>query len=171
MSFTSNGLFHQAQSTLPDQANKALFQLYRKLHPFSNLNVSTILDLFDKFVSPVLNYACEELGFHTALDIERVHPNFCKRVLGVKRTTQNDFVYGILDCGPINIMRHILIIKYWLSVVSGKKSQIVSIVYNGILSSLNNANVVNRLQMVTGQNVDKPKRRQPKRQQTKTSTN
>ena len=141
--FTSNGSFHQAQATLSDQANKALFQLYRKLHPFSNLDVSTILDLFDKFVSPVLNYACEVWGFHTALDIERVHLNFCKRVLGVKRTTQNDFVYGILGRVPMNIIRHIRIVKYWLSIVGGKKSQIVSIVYNGTLSSLYNANVVN----------------------------
>ena len=102
-----------------------------------------ILDLFDKFVSPVLNYACEVWGFHTALDIERVHLNFCKRVLGVKRTTQNDFVYGILGRVPMNIIRHIRIVKYWLSIVSGKKSQIVGIVYNGTLSSLYNGNVVN----------------------------
>ena len=91
----------------------------------------------------MLNYACEVWGFHTALDIERVHLNFCKRVLGVKRTTQNDFVYGILGRVPMNIRRHIRIVKYWLSIVGGKKSQIVSIVYNGTLSSLYNANVVN----------------------------
>ena len=90
-----------------------------------------------------INYACEVWGFHTALDIERVHLNFCKRVLGVKRTTQNDFVYGILGRVPMNIIRHIRIVKYWLSIVSGKKSQIVSIVYDGTLSSLYNANVVN----------------------------
>ena len=28
--FTSNGSFHQAQATLSDQANKALFQLCKK---------------------------------------------------------------------------------------------------------------------------------------------
>ena len=118
--FTSNWSFHQAQATLSDEANKALFQLYRKLHHFSNLDVSTILDLFDKFVSPVLNYAFEVWGFHAALDIERVHLSFCKRVLGVKWTTQNDFVYGILGRVPMNIIRHIRIVKYWLSIVSGK---------------------------------------------------
>ena len=141
--FTSNGSFHQAQATLSDQANKALFQLYKKLYSFSNLNVSTILDLFDKFVSPVLNYACEVWGFHTAPDIERVHLHFCKRILGVKRTTQNDFIYGILGRVPMSTIRQIRIIKYWLRIVSGKKSQIINIVYNATLSRLNNVNVVN----------------------------
>ena len=74
--FTSNGSFHQAQATLSDQANQTLFQLYKKLYSLSNLNVSTIFDLFDKFVSPVLDYACEVWGFPTALDIERVHLYF-----------------------------------------------------------------------------------------------
>ena len=127
--FTSNGSFHQAQATLSDQANKALFQLYMKLHPFSNLDVSIILDPFDKFVSPVLNYACEVWGFHTDLDIERVHLNFCKRVLGVKRTTQNDFVYGILGRVLMNIIRHIRIVKYWLSIVSGQKNRKLLVLY------------------------------------------
>ena len=40
-------------------------------------------------------------------------------------------------------IRQIRIIKYWLSIVSGKKSQIINIVYNATLSRLNNVNVVN----------------------------
>ena len=44
---------------------------------------------------------------------------------------------------PMNIIRHIRIVNYWLSIPSGNKSQVVGIVYNGTLSSLCNANVVN----------------------------
>ena len=55
------------------------------MYYFSNLNVSTILDLFDKFVSPVLNYACEVWGFPIALDIERVDLHF---ILGIERATK-----------------------------------------------------------------------------------
>ena len=40
--------------------------------------------------------------------------------------------------------RQIPIIKYWLSIISSKKLQIVNIVYNATLSCLNNVNVVNR---------------------------
>ena len=58
------------------------------MYYFSNLNVSTILDLFDKFVSPVLNYACEVWGFHIALDIEFVDLHFYKRILGIERATK-----------------------------------------------------------------------------------
>ena len=54
-------------------------------------------ELFDKMVSPILNYSCEVWGFIEGSAIERVHMQFCKRFLGVKRTTQNDFIYGELD--------------------------------------------------------------------------
>ena len=42
------------------------------------------LELFDKLVLPILTYGCEVWGFHTAISIERVHLQFCKRLLGVK---------------------------------------------------------------------------------------
>jgi hypothetical protein len=35
-------------------------------------------------------------GFAKDLTIERVHLQFCKKVLGVKKTTQNDFICGEL---------------------------------------------------------------------------
>ena len=40
-------------------------------------------------------------------------------------------------------IRQIRIIKYWLSIISGKKSQMIDIVHNTTLSRLNNVNVVN----------------------------
>ena len=33
-------------------------------------------------------------NFFKGSAVERVHLQFCKRLLGVKKTTQNDFVYG-----------------------------------------------------------------------------
>ena len=47
-----------------------------------------------------------------APEIEKVHLKFCKNILGVKRSTQNDFVYGELGRVPMQIIRYILIIKY-----------------------------------------------------------
>ena len=52
------------------------------------------LELFDKLISPFFNYLCEVWGFCQANAIERVHMQFCKKLLGVKKTKQNDFVYG-----------------------------------------------------------------------------
>ena len=39
--------------------------------------------------------------FHGAPDIERVHLKFCKTVLGVKATVQNDCIYGELNRLPL----------------------------------------------------------------------
>ena len=64
--FSSNGLFTQAQCKLADQANKAVFTLYKRINTFKNLKTSVCIDLFDKFISPILNYSSEVWGFHKA---------------------------------------------------------------------------------------------------------
>jgi len=63
---------------------KAIFALNKYLHRFTNIYVRHKLKLFDKLVLPILTYGCEVWGFHTANSIERVHLQFCKRLLGVK---------------------------------------------------------------------------------------
>ena len=119
--FSSNGLFTQAQCKLADQANKAVFTLYKRINTFKNLKTSVCIDLFDKFISPILNYSSEVWDFHKAKEIEQVHLNFCKGLLHVKRTTQNDFVYGELGRYPMYIFRYCRIISYWLKIITGKK--------------------------------------------------
>ena len=128
--FSSNGFFKNSQATLADQASKALFQLHKTLHKFKNVPVSLTLDLFDKFISPILNYASEVWGFHSAPEIERIHLTFCKNILGVKKTTQNDFVYGLLGRHPLQIDRYCKIMNYWLKIVSGAKPFYVNTVYH-----------------------------------------
>ena len=92
--FSSNGKVVKTQVTLADQANKAIFQLHKSLSRFKTLRVSFALDLLDKLITPILCYGCEVWGFHPAPDIDRVHLSFLKRVLGVKRLSQNYFIYG-----------------------------------------------------------------------------
>ena len=41
-----------------------------------------------------MNYSAEVWGFCKADEIETVHLQFCKRLLGVKQCSQNDFIYG-----------------------------------------------------------------------------
>ena len=55
-----------------------------------------------------------------AKEIEQVHLNFCKRLFHVKRTTQNDFVYGELGRYPMYIFRYCRIISYWLKIITGQ---------------------------------------------------
>ena len=62
--------------TVAEQANKATFALHKRLNDFRNINPHKMIILFDRFISPILNYECEVWGFHKAPNIERVHPNF-----------------------------------------------------------------------------------------------
>ena len=114
LNIINNGNFNQTQITLSEQARKALFCLYKRLSDFKYLQPFEVIELFDKCISPILNYACEIWGFHPAMNIERVHLSFCKKLLFVKQSTQNNFVYGILGRFPMYVMRHVRIIKYWL---------------------------------------------------------
>ena len=122
---SSNGSFNQTQIAVAEQANKVTFALHKRLNDFRNINPHEMMTLFNRYISPILNYGCEVWGFHKAPNIERVHLNFCKRILQVKRTTQNDFIYGELGRHPMCVCRQIKIIRYWLNIVSGKKAPYV----------------------------------------------
>jgi len=82
---------------------KILIQVY--LHRHS-------LDLFDKLISPILNYASHVWGFIQGSYIERVQLQFCKRRLGVKRTTQTECVYGDLGRHTFQAFMVINVVKY-----------------------------------------------------------
>ena len=114
--FNFNGKFTVAQKNLSLQSRKAVFALKSKCSPLY-LNHVTLLSLFDTYVSSVCNYACEVWGFHTAPDIEKVHLDYCKNILGVKRSTPNSMVYNELGRYPLICIRKIRIIKYWLKLI------------------------------------------------------
>ena len=88
--FTSGGSFSTAEQTLTGQAQKAVYKLKRHLLKFHNITVSHTLELFDKRVAPILSYASQCWAFCKADAVERVHTQFCKSLLGVKTSTQND---------------------------------------------------------------------------------
>lgn len=58
-----------------------------------NLNVETMFSLFDTYVSSILNYGCEVWGNHSACDIEKIHLEFIKNVLCVRKNTNTSMVY------------------------------------------------------------------------------
>ena len=121
------------------------------LYKFTFLSPKHKLDLFDKLIAPILNYSCEVWGFNQAQNIERVHLQFCKKVLGVKKNTQNDFIYGELGRTSFITHRYLIIIKYWLKVLKMSDGKYVKIVYNMMLSDLESApNKVNWESLVKG---------------------
>ena len=90
--FTPGGSFSLAQNTLSGQAQKAIFRLNSYLYKFTDISPYHRLELFDKLVAPIMNYSAEVWGFCKADKIETVHLQFCKRLLGVKQCSQNDFI-------------------------------------------------------------------------------
>ena len=48
------------------------------------LSPGILCELFDAFVSSILNYDCEVWGFSKSKDIEKIHLKFLKLLLGVK---------------------------------------------------------------------------------------
>ena len=134
--FTTGGSFSEAQNTLAGQAQKAIFKLNKYLYKFTFVAPKHKLELFDKLISPILNYSCEVWGFCQANAIERVHMQFCKKLLGVKKTTQNDFVYGELGRENYATKRVFIIIKYWFKILQTPENKYTKIIYNMMLNDL-----------------------------------
>ena len=134
--FTSGGSSLETQKTLSGQALKAVFTLNKYLYNFTALTSSHKLELFDKLVSPILNFGGEVWGFYKSPSIETVHLQFCKKILGVKQSTQNDFVYGELGRIDYQSRRYLAIIKYWFKVVSCDENKYIKQVYNMMLNDL-----------------------------------
>ena len=130
--FTTGGSFSETQNTLAGQAQKASFKLNKYLYRFTFISPKHKLDLFDKLISPILNYSSEVWGFCQANAIERVHMQFCKKLLGVKKTTQNDFVYGELGRVSYVTKRHLQIIKYCFKVLTAPENKYIKLIYRMI---------------------------------------
>ena len=136
--FTSGGAFNVMEKTLSDQALKAIFKLNNYLTKFTTLMPKHSMELFDKLISPIMNYAAEVWGFNKGLNIERIHLRFIKRLLGVKLSTQNNFVYG--ETGRMNFQNHryIIIIKYWLKLCHANENKYIKSVYNILKTDIEN---------------------------------
>ena len=56
----------------------------KQLNKFTNLTVKHRIDLYDELIYPILSYCSEVWGFVEGTQIERIHMQFCKKLLGVK---------------------------------------------------------------------------------------
>ena len=55
------------------------------IYKFTHLSPRHRLEHFDKLITLILNYDSEVWGFVQGSAVERVHLQFCKRLLGVKK--------------------------------------------------------------------------------------
>ena len=110
--FYYNNKFTVAERHLPDQGRKAAFALCSKMNSLY-LNTETILSLFDCYITSILCYASEVWGYIKGKAVERVYVDFCKRLLGIKRSTNNSMMYAELGHVPLRANILFNMIRYW----------------------------------------------------------
>ena len=74
-----------------------------------------------------MNYGSEVWGFCHGKQIERVRMLFCKQLIGVKTSTQNDFIYGELGRTNYYTRRIYILIRYWLKVIHAEEHKYIYI--------------------------------------------
>ena len=85
--FTQNGRFVQNTKQLSNLACKAMYLLRRRIVNL-NLPIDCQLKLFDQTVVPILLYASEIYGFENIHLIEKIHLDFLKSILKLKKARQ-----------------------------------------------------------------------------------
>ena len=126
--FTQNGRFVQNTKQLSNLTCKAMYLLRRRIVNL-NLPIDCQLKLFDQTVVPILLYASEIYGFENIHSIEKIHLDFLKSILKLKKSTPNIMVYGEYGRYPLEIMVKMRMIKYWCKLLSGKNTKISCIMY------------------------------------------
>ena len=114
--FNYTGSFTANQQYLSGKALKAMNVLRIRLMKF-DLKPKDSLQLFDTFISSLLNYGSPIWGFTKSKELERLHLKFLKSLLGVKASTSNAGVYIELGRYPLFINRYVAIIKYWFKLL------------------------------------------------------
>ena len=74
--FSISVSFSDCQKTLSGLAQKTIFKLNRYLYTFTNITQKHRLELFDKLISPIVNYCSDVWGFCQASQVERTHMLF-----------------------------------------------------------------------------------------------
>ena len=133
---SSGGSFSHACESLAGQASKAIFKMKKYLAKFTNIKISHRLELFDKLILPILNYGSEVLGILNITKIERIHLKYCKEILGVKTQTQNEFIYGELGRMPLEKLRIIHMIRFWLKIKTNNPTKYIVYAYNMLIKDI-----------------------------------
>ena len=62
--------------------------------------------------------------------------NSVKKTMGVKQSTQNDFIYGELGRIDYRSRRYINIIKFWLKIVSAGERKYIKCIYDTMINDI-----------------------------------
>ena len=138
--FKYNGTFLETRKRLVEQAQKALYCIY-KLIRNEPIPIDIQLKMFDSMIEPILLYGSEVWGYENLKIIEQIHLKFCKRILKIRNTTPTFMVYGELGRFPLEIRVKLRMISFWSKLVT-HDTKLSSILYR-LMLGLKRKNEVN----------------------------
>ena len=97
--------------------------------------VKDVFDLFDTLVKPIVLFNSEIWGININKELEQFHLSFMKRILGVKKSTNNCLIYAETGSYPLYICIYIRIVKYWFKISTASEHRYIYIIYNKCPSS------------------------------------
>ena len=131
----NKNIFVKNHSYLAEQARKAIFTIRNYSHNLGHLTPKLSLKVFQAQIEPILMYGSEVLFMgKEILDFDTVHLSFLKNMLGVKQQTTSVTIYGDTGRYPVFLKQQILALKYWIRLISLRRSCHLRIVYNSLAS-------------------------------------
>ena len=132
--FNRSCSFLSTRKHLAQQAQKALFLLYKKINN-TNLPYDLIFKLFEHTITPIMVYASEVWGYESTLILERIHCNFIRKILHLRKSTPKYILYAESGRHPLEITVKTRMIGYWINLITGKQSKLSHLLYNYMLKT------------------------------------
>ena len=118
--FNYNGSFKKAIARQTQRASAAMFAIIRKMREL-DLDIKTVLHLFDACVLPIALYGCEVWGFESVQIVEQLQLKFCKLIMSLKKSTCNVMVYGETGRFPVTCMIQQRMVCFWFRLCSAQR--------------------------------------------------
>jgi hypothetical protein len=118
-----NGGWFRSQKRIAQHSQFALHNLFIVFNQLE-LTINDKNKLFDSLVGSVLNYGAEVWGYYDSKDVEIVHCKFLRKVIGVKKSTNLDGLYGETGRYPMKIKRKLILAKYWVKLSNADNNSI-----------------------------------------------
>ena len=113
-----------------DKALKACFACFKKCKKLGRVTPTVGVQLFDSFVTPILEYACEVWTDGSYKEVlERIQLRYLKMLIGVNSNTCNQAVYAETGRYPIYIRHTGRIVKYYCRLTRLSEHKIVKQVF------------------------------------------
>ena len=67
-----------------------------------------------------------------------MHLQFCKKLLGIKRSSQNDFVYGEPGRAPLQNKVFFSVVNFWFKILEAEEKKYIKLAYQLMMNDIEN---------------------------------